>query len=463
MRAFIAAMALVAIASIALNVAIYGPVNQTGELAALLLFALLLDSPVRQMRHNASGSLVFVASFASVMLLGGVAAIVVVASSALISQGIARRPVSRIIFNVSQLVASIALGAAVYAGLGGAPLSGGGASSQLAPSAFWHLIAPFFGLALTYFAVNQVAVSTVVALNSQRRFTDVWHANQRGVLVFDAASSLVSALVVWAVVFAKQSMGIGALGMVLALPALLAVRRAYNVYREMEGSGRDLLSLMVKAIEARDPYTSGHSVRVRAIAGSVAAALDLPAAELEDVETAALLHDVGKIHAEFAPLLAKAEPLTPAEQVVMRTHVEKSAALVSTMSRFRGRITESVLHHHERWDGTGYPSHLKGTAIPLGARIIAVADALDAMMTSRPYKRSSTPAEAIEELRAGAGYHFDPEIVAAVVSSERVLAMLEQLSRDTMPTELLAPEPAQPPPLSISAPQRRWRSPRRLA
>ena len=134
-------------------------------------------------------------------------------------------------------------------------------------------------------------------------------------------------------------------------------------------------------------YTSGHSLRVRELSRAIALELQLSAKQIEDVETAALLHDVGKIHEEFAPLLRKESRLTEEETALMQTHAAKSAELVGIISKFRGDIQHAVRHHHERWDGQGYPDGITSSAIPLASRIILIADTIDAMTTDRPYRK----------------------------------------------------------------------------
>jgi HD-GYP domain-containing protein (c-di-GMP phosphodiesterase class II) len=123
---------------------------------------------------------------------------------------------------------------------------------------------------------------------------------------------------------------------------------------------------------------------------AIAADLGLRGNDLVDVETAALLHDVGKIHAEFAPLLQKEGKLSQEEWEIMKTHAARSAELVSLFSRFRGNVENCVRHHHERWDGKGYPDGLAADAIPIGARIIMISDTIDAMTTDRPYRKALT-------------------------------------------------------------------------
>ena len=205
---------------------------------------------------------------------------------------------------------------------------------------------------------------------------------------------------------------------------IIAVRHVYGLYHQLEDSGQELLQVMVKAIEARDPYTSGHSVRVSEMSRAMAVELGLAAREIEQVETAALLHDVGKIHEEFAPLLRKEGRLTDEETALMQTHSAKSAELVGIISKFHGFIQESVRHHHERWDGQGYPYGVSKKNIPLGARIILIADTIDAMTTDRPYRKRLPLDVVIAELQKCKGTQFDPELIEVVVASVAVRRLI---------------------------------------
>src|SRR5690606_6624558 len=142
--------------------------------------------------------------------------------------------------------------------------------------------------------------------------------------------------------------------------------------------------------------------------------------ERGDIGNAALLHDVGKIHEEFASLLQKVGTLADTEWEVMKTRWVKSAELVSLFSRFRGYAVLCVRHHHERWDGKGYPDQISGQDIPLGARIIALADTIDAMTTDRPYRSALGLDVVLAELVKGRGSQFDPELVDLTVNSVTV-------------------------------------------
>src|SRR5206468_4156517 len=146
-------------------------------------------------------------------------------------------------------------------------------------------------------------------------------------------------------------------------------------------ANRDLLELMVKAIEARDPYTSGHSQRVSQYARILAKEAGLSGKQVEQITTAALLHDVGKIYEDYAPLLRKEGKLTPEERRLLQSHPSRSAELVTTISKLKGPVADAVRYHHENFDGSGYPDGVAGENIPIGARIIMLADTLDAMTT----------------------------------------------------------------------------------
>src|SRR5206468_1544413 len=205
---------------------------------------------------------------------------------------------------------------------------------------------------------------------------------------------------------------------------LFFVRHMYRMNLQLERANRELLELMVKAIEARDPYTSGHSLRVSEYARSMARELGLPAKHVDDIATAALLHDVGKIHEDFAPLLRKTGRLTPEERMLMQAHPVKSADLAGTIAEFRGRVQTDIRNHHENYDGTGYPDGLIGEAIPIGARIIMIADTLDAMTTDRPYRKALTLQRTLEELGKYAGIQFDPKLVILVSKSPGIRRLL---------------------------------------
>src|SRR5690606_9749522 len=194
------------------------------------------------------------------------------------------------------------------------------------------------------------------------------------VLGYDIVASLLALGVAFLFVRFQAAVGFGKLGFIAVFLPFVAVRHFYAkvnelqdtlreldaTYEQLELNVREQLVMMVKAIEARDPYTSGHSRRVCGLSRAIAVDLGLDADHISHIENAALMHDVGKIQAEFAPLLQKEGKLTEEEWAVMKTHSIRSAELVSLFSRFQGYVVQCVRHHHERWDGGGYPDRLSG-------------------------------------------------------------------------------------------------------
>ncbi|WFS64319.1 HD-GYP domain-containing protein [Pseudodesulfovibrio thermohalotolerans] len=167
------------------------------------------------------------------------------------------------------------------------------------------------------------------------------------------------------------------------------------------------------AIDAKDPHTSMHSDEVAEVSWALALAMGIPPGRAAAIHVAGHLHDIGKIGVPDS-VLGKRCPLTTAEWQAVRHHPEAGAAILEPVAALnRLGVVDMVLHHHERWDGTGYPHGLKGTAIPLGARIISVADSLSAMLQDRPYRPALTIDRACREIDRCAGSQFDPRVVDA--------------------------------------------------
>ena len=185
--------------------------------------------------------------------------------------------------------------------------------------------------------------------------------------------------------------------------------------QELEGARLEMLNRLATAAEYRDACTAQHTVRVAALAAHLATELGLAPADVEDIRRAAPLHDVGKIGVPD-DLLRKPRALSPEEVDVMRTHTKIGADILRDSSvKVLQVAREIALTHHERWDGTGYPCGLAGEDIPLAGRIVAVADAFDAITYDRPYRAARSAQEAIEEIVRHRGTQFDPEVVDALL------------------------------------------------
>lgn len=404
-------------------------------LATFLVAGALLDGLRTSLRASASGSVVFVMHLAGALLFGPFwGAVVAGASNCLVN--LSRGSLwYKVLFNLSQFSLAIFAGSAAYGVLGGEFPPAFLVEGNLRSIAVQRDLGLFFVMACGYFLVNSLAVSTAVALGSDRAFREVWNWNNRGVLGYDFAASTLAMLVAWLYAQFDVSIGFGSIGLVVVVFPLVAVRHVYGLYRQLQESGQELLQVMVKAIEARDPYTSGHSVRVSRLSRTIAVELGLPANDVEQIETAALLHDVGKIHEEFAPLLRKETRLDNAETALMQTHAARSADLVGIISKFRGSVQEAVRRHHERWDGRGYPDGLSGDTIPVAARIILISDTIDAMTTDRPYRRRLPLEVVIAELQKCRGTQFDPRIVDVAISSVAVRHLIATPSLEVRETQ----------------------------
>jgi HD-GYP domain-containing protein (c-di-GMP phosphodiesterase class II) len=406
-------------------------------IGSFTLVAFLLDRTGNELHIEARGSTSFVVHLASGVLFGPFWGGVVTGTSTVFGQAYEGQSAIKVVFNAAQRIVAVVGGLLLLHLLGAShPLIDFTGDALVVGRDLQRDLVLFSLFASFYFGFNTTAVSVAVALNSGRRFIDVWNLNAKGVIGYDLAASFIAIVLAWLYVIFDEMIGFGALGFILTLAPILVIRHIYGLYRRLQSSGRELLDLMVKAIEARDPYTSGHSVRVATLAKAIAQETKVSTEEIEEVYTAALLHDVGKIHEEFAPLLRKESRLTPEETALLQTHAAKSAALVGIISSFRGSVLSAVRSHHERWDGGGYPDGMAGDDIPLGARIIMISDTSDAMMTDRPYRKRLPIEAVIAELQKYRGTQFDPRLVDLVVNSVTIRRVMGELQSVGQPGQL---------------------------
>jgi len=183
---------------------------------------------------------------------------------------------------------------------------------------------------------------------------------------------------------------------------------SFDIAKLLEKTHFETIMAFSEALEARDQYTAGHSRRVMEYSKGIGQRIKLDKQDIEELKRSALLHDIGKIGIPDT-ILKKQTKLTDEEYAVIKSHPETGAAILKYIKSFT-HLVPAVYHHHERFDGEGYPDGIKGTAIPLHARIIAIADTFDAMTSSRSYRKALSFRTALSELERNKGIQFDPEI-----------------------------------------------------
>lgn len=377
-------------------------------LLALGFLAETLPYYSQDKRSVAVGSVAFIPYAAALFCIPDARVVILVGLAQLLVQVWHRRSLIKSLFNAAQFILSVEVALACLT-LIGVPQAPVGTQDFVSTMIAWGPKAAvvFFVLVVT----NIACVGAVVSRVSEQSYLTFLQSSARHLGPITLLQVILALYLAW---LASSLGAFGAAGMVLPM---LAVRQLLRATIQLTKVTEELLDLMVAAIEARDPYTSGHSRRVAASAVTIAKALGLKATEVERVQVAALLHDVGKIHEEFARILAKEGRLTPEEWEIMKRHPVRSAELVGLVTTLKD-VVPSVRHHHENWDGTGYPEGKAGESIPLASRIIMFADTLDAITTDRPYRKALEPEEAKSEFIKFRGKQFDPKICDLVISKD---------------------------------------------
>ncbi len=275
---------------------------------------------------------------------------------------------------------------------------------------FFNPIASIFSL-IIYLFLNSSFMAELMAIILDKKFIDIWKNNIFGILFNIILVSLLGIIIA----FSYDSYGAG--GIVLFFIPLMFARYTFKLYLDMRKNYFETINVLIRAIEASDPYTSGHSVRVSAYAECIARKLCLPQSKIDLIKSAALLHDIGKIGID-KKILNKTGKLEDEEYVTIKKHSEIGATIISDLS-FLSNITEIIKHHHERNDGRGYPDGLSHDKIPLETSILTIADSFDAMTTNRPYRNSLDLDTALNEIKDNAGSQFNPDIVEDAVVALR--------------------------------------------
>ncbi len=257
-----------------------------------------------------------------------------------------------------------------------------------------------------YFALNTGWVSLVLGARTRESALTIWRQQFRDGIPQAALA------IGFGLLFAQVRMVGGIGGVVLLVVPLLLARHALRLYADLREDLVSFVRALSVALDAVDPHTHEHSVRVADYSVRLARHVGLPESEVETIHYAALVHDIGKI-AQRPDVIRKPSSLDDEERRLMMRHPEAGARIVGEIRALRAAAV-MVRTHHWRPDGKGYPPGVTAEEVPLGARIINVCDAFDAMTSDRPYRRGLTTAQALAELRRHVGTQFDPELVAAL-------------------------------------------------
>lgn len=297
-------------------------------------------------------------------------------------------PIYKTIFNISQSIVVTSTMGIIYLGTGGK-------------------IGEFF-LPQTILIVilgtifNTIIISGLISLLNEQSFIRIWYSNIKGTF----ASSL--AVGIMGIIISLAFIGYGYWAVILFFGPLLLARYSFKLYIETRNLYLATIQAFNSAMEAKDPYTSGHASRVEGYAVQLAEAYGLSMEKIQNIKNAAILHDIGKIGINDN-ILHKAEKLTQMEYEEIMRHPNIGAEIISKVD-FLKKISGIVRYHHERYDGKGYPEGLSGDKIPLEAYILAIADSYDAMTSDRPYRKALSKEEALQEIRKNAGTQFHPAL-----------------------------------------------------
>jgi putative nucleotidyltransferase with HDIG domain len=459
--------AVIAAGTFAVSQAAYGLVVEPPRPEWLILAALTLISGSANVKLPVAATIsvseTFV--FASVLLFGAHAGTLTVALDAfVVSAWLARKgrtALYRFLFNIAAPAISIWIAANLFFALAGVrPLT------ETDAVGIKEIAIPLLVFALSYFLLNSWLIAFAIALKEQIAAFAIWRDN----LVWLSLNYFGGASVAALLVGYRGSFDVRLL---LVLAPIIGV--LYFTFRSAMGRVQDAnihlarvnqlylstIETLAMAIDAKDQVTHGHIRRVQTFAVALARELGINSEDqLRAIEAAGLLHDMGKL-AVPEYILNKPGPLTPAEFSKMKRHAAAGAEILSAID-FPYPVVPIVRHHHENWDGSGYPDGLKGTEIPIGARILSVVDCFDALTSDRPYRPRLFDSEALRILRDRRGSMYDPLVVDAFTSSyDKLSALVDglQARQESGPMKAIAqsvgrsstPPPEESPAVRIDA------------
>jgi len=344
-------------------------------------------------------SIGFPIDFILILVYGPALAMLISALGALIGETIEKkRSWYKIIFNASQYALSAGIAGIIYQKIGGV----------VGLVDLTNYIIPAIISAFGYYVINSSLFMIVISLAEEVSMLSVWKTQIKGIVITYIA------LAPMGLIMAMVYVTIGIWGIILFFFPLILARRSFELYTKMRKMYLETIRALAAAIDAKDPYTKGHSERVAEMSVALAQELNLSDREIENIEYTALLHDIGKIGIDDR-ILGKKGSLTNEEFDKIKEHPIVGAKIIEPIDFLKNSYW-AIYHHHERYNGDGYPDGIKSENIPILARIIAVADAYDAMGSDRPYRKKLNKDKILKELKDQSGKQFDPEVVKALNS-----------------------------------------------
>jgi len=370
----------------------------------ILLFWLLLEiaadiKPFRTIIYfHMDATLSFAVQMAMLILLDTWEAIWIVTIATLITEIFSCKQWYKAFFNVGQYAITLLVASITFNSL------------KLSDSNSFDIIQDLPAVLITvliYYMMNSLLVSVVIALFSNNKFSTIFFNSYKVLAIFYFSNTPIS--IAAALLYNEQR----PYTVLILLPSLIMANQALRWYDNLHAQTIKTLNVIADIVDQRDKYTYSHSLRVAEYAQKIAEELELSSDIVNEIEAAGRVHDLGKIAiSDF--ILNKPDKLTKEEYEKIKEHPVVGYRILKNLKPYKNGA-KFVLHHHERMNGKGYPEGLSGYSIPLGARIIAVADSYDAMTSDRPYRSALPQWLAVEELKKYSGIQFDPAVVKAFI------------------------------------------------
>jgi putative nucleotidyltransferase with HDIG domain len=362
----------------------------------LLFIALIVIADTAQITLPRGGASIYASSpidLAAIVLLGPSAVAFIEAISSFFTEVfVQRRPAMKIAFNVPLLIVTV----------GAAGLTYHVFDESWKTVDSWRFLVPLMASGVVYYAVNTLSISMIIGLSTRKSPLVIWRQNYMWTFFHVFAFIPLGAII--ALVYTSH----GPWTILLFVIPIFLARYSFKLYIDMKEAHINTVAALTSAIDANDPFTHGHSYRVSRYALRMGNAMGLSSGDLEILEYGALLHDIGKIAIQH-DILLKPERLSDTEFLTLKQHPTTGADIVENL-KFLKEAAVLVRYHHEQPNGKGYPEGLRGDEIPVGARIILVADAFDAMTSDRPYRKGLSIEKVLEQFEQYKGEQFDLEI-----------------------------------------------------